>query len=235
LSEQVSSTGSTTSTTTGTASPVQSTYTSEQVQAIATETASQIARTEFSRLLAPLTEQIKALAPKAPETSTEQTKETPQSPAENGIVRQLQKQIQDLQAGQTREADLRKQAEERAIATSRESIIRQEFSKFSFAGDAASNDAFALIAEKIKSDGNGGFASVEENLPVKDFVEKFLTEQRPYLLAPTPRSGSGAPQSGTQHAGYKKPVELEQLGPGMTKETMQSAARQILALLNPAR
>lgn len=139
----------------------------------------------------------------------------------------LTKQVTELTARLETEANARKAAEARAAEEKRHSIIRNELAKHHFAKENGIDAAFRLLSDEIKY-GETGDLETPDGSAISEFIAGKLNKEYDYLLAPVPKGGSGAVPGSRGGGG----VSLEDIKPGASAETLNSARAAIVASLN---
>lgn len=125
------------------------------------------------------------------------------------------------------------EAEKKADHAERASIIDRALGDFQFARPEARNTAVSLIEREIKRMDDGTLVA-GNNLPVLDFAKDFVSNQHAYLLAPTGAGGAGVtPGSGVPGSG--KPVDMNDIKPGMSDAQRQAAYAAVAAALQQPR
>jgi hypothetical protein len=121
----------------------------------------------------------------------------------------------------------RKEAEDRARNTDKESKIRTSLQGFKFIDSEAAEDAYNIVATKTNFDDNGQLLA--DGMFLSDFVKSFIPEKKSYLLEPEGKGGAGASGGNTREK--SKPFSLEQINPKMSAEDKKNAAAAIVAQL----
>lgn len=145
------------------------------------------------------------------------------SPELNARIQKAEKEAADAKKKADQLEELRKTAEEKALATDQESKIRTELAKFNFVNEEAANDAYLVAASMVSRSGDG--VLVANDLPIADFFKDYFPTKKAHLLAPTGRSGSGAQGGGSKsNLGV---ATTDMIKPGMSGEDLAKVAAAI--------
>jgi hypothetical protein len=201
------------------------------------------AKNELPRLFDPFSTQLTGLGDLLKQMN-ERTPSTPPStplnkqdgntlpPETNQLIQGLKKEVETLRASQTQETEKRIAAEKKALDTDQESKVRAALKGFDFATEDAAEDAYTLVSKMITRSEDGNLVS-SDNLPYDSFIKDFIPTKKPHLLAPVNRSGAGA-TAGTGRQTGRTSVDIADIKPGASKETLAAAGSQIRALIAEA-
>ena len=155
------------------------------------------------------------------------------TPAENALMTEQRRQIEELQKKQ-KESDDRYKAEQlKGQGLEKSGMLGKILDGYQFVAPEARNTALTMLDSMVKRNDDGSYTAADTT--PEAFAKTFLTEQNSYLLAPAHAGGSGAsgaPGTGGINRGGSVPT-TEMIKPGMTAEDRAAITRQILALTRP--
>ena len=141
----------------------------------------------------------------------------------------LLKRIADMEKQSEADRKAAKAASDAARDKDRIAQLRTHLSSHQFATDAAAEDALGYFAGKVKLNDQDQLVT-PDGTPVKDYVAKVLTEERNYLLKPRDAGGAGAHNGGGGAPGGK-PIDVDDIRPGMSKEEMQRVEAELARMM----
>lgn len=134
---------------------------------------------------------------------------------DDGLTPAMRARLQNMERKQKEtddkllaEQSARKEAETKQRLEAKQNAIRKELGSLDYASPEAAEDAFMLVNGKVEEDSDGNY--IADGLPLTDFVKTYLPEKKPHLLAPVPRSGSGA-NTGQQPGQRVKKVQIDDI------------------------
>jgi hypothetical protein len=165
--------------------------------------------------------------PPAPDPAPNGGDPKPKDPHVAGLELQF-KQYREATDKKLKDAeDLRQAAERKSEEENRLSLIRAKLGKMNIREDAF-EDAFDVFGSKVKRADDGSL--IAGDLPYEQYIETQLGGPKAYMLKPKEASGSGAGKNGNGYNG--KPVDLNDIKPGMSPETRAAATASIIANSN---
>lgn len=157
-------------------------------------------------------------------------KDDPPPPKKDGDHDQaaLLARISELEAARNADKEAADKAREAARDRDRLAQIRTALSAHQFASDSAAEDALSFFGSKLKFNDQDQLVT-PDGTPVKDWIGKTLTNDRPYLLKPRDVGGAGAQNGGTGTGG--KAIDLDDIKPGMSTEQKKALEQQLAQMM----
>jgi hypothetical protein len=134
------------------------------------------------------------------------------TPADQARKREFDEMKAVIESLKTENEKTKRHAEAKEL----DSLLSKELGKFEFAAPNANEDLFSILRPKVKRTEEGIFS--EDGFSLEEYVKKSY-DSRPHLHPAKPVGGSGA----TAGSRGKSSVDLNDIKPGMTKETRSAA------------